>query len=347
MRPRARLRPMLAAAALVAVAAVGLIGLCTAPRSAVAPPAAGVPPAAVPTPAVAATPLVVATPAVVVTPPAVVTPRAVATPAVPPAEPTRPAPTGLMEQRSRVHPDQRFYLYVPKSYDGRAEFRLLVVVHGVGRGAEEYTEEFTDFADDHRYIILAPVFPRPERYQRLGIGDDDSIRADLRLLALVDEIGGRYRVETASFDLFGFSGGGQFAHRFLYVHPERLRAVVVAAPGTVTLPTDRYRWPSGVADLRELANVGFDLARVRRVRPLLIVGEEDTDDENLNESDEANRFGKTRRERVRTLHRAWQDARIEHEYVEVDDLGHELDRGIVRRAQRFLAPSTRRPSQSG
>jgi poly(3-hydroxybutyrate) depolymerase len=242
-----------------------------------------------------------------------------------------------MEQTSRAHPRQRFYLYVPRSYDGRDQFRLLVVMHGAERRAEEYAEEFTAFADEHRYIILAPLFPRGERYQQLGIGDDDSIRADLRLLELVSEVGGRYRVETDRFDLFGFSGGGQFAHRFLYVHPDRLRSVVVAAPGTVALPTDRYRWPYGIADLGKLANVRFDLEKVRRVRALLIVGEEDVEDENLNESDEANRFGRTRLKRARTLHEAWQEAGIRHEYVEVADLGHELNGSIVRRAARFLA----------
>ena len=334
MRPRL----VLAALVLAVVALAGLLELRPGRRTEQRPPSA----TPTPSPAAAAAPATpLATPAglpVTPTPPPAAAP--VPTPApTAPVTPTRPPPTGFMEQTSRVHPRQRFYLYVPRSYDGGAQFRLLVVVHGYERRAEEYAEEFIRFADEHRYIILAPLFPRGERYQQLGIGDDDSIRADRRLLELVEEVGGRYRVETASFDLFGFSGGGQFAHRFLYVHPERLRSVVAAAPGTVALPTDRYRWPYGVADLERLANVRFDLAKVRRVRAMLIVGEEDVEDDNLNESDEANRFGRTRLKRARTLHEAWLAAGIQHEYVEVDDLGHELDERIVRRATRFLAGS--------
>lgn len=253
--------------------------------------------------------------------------------------PSRRQPDGMAEQTSRVHPGQRFYVYVPKGYDGQARLKLLVVMHGAGRRAEEYAEEFVDFADQKRYIILAPYFPPAQRFQQLGIGDDDEIRADLRLLDLVEEIGGRYNVETGKFDLFGFSAGGQFAHRFMYVHPGRLRSVVVAAPGTVTLPSVSDRWPGGVADLGALANTRFDLAQVWRVRSMLIVGEDDDDDDNLNESEEANRFGRTRIQRARTLHAAWLDARIHHEYVEIPDLGHEMDDRIASRAERFLAGS--------
>lgn len=252
--------------------------------------------------------------------------------------PTVDAPTsiGVVEKTSRDRPDQRYYLYVPTDYDGSTEFRLLVVMHGRKRRAEAYAEQFTGFADAHHYIILAPLFPEPERYQQLGIGDD-TIRADLRLLELVDELGRSYRVESTSFDLFGFSAGAQFAHRFMYVHPERLRSVVAAAPGTVTLPTDRYPWPSGVADLEEVANVRLELGQVRRIHSMLIVGEDDVGSGSLNRSDEANRFGRTRLQRARTLHQTWLDAGIDHVYVELSHVGHVLDERIAEQATRFLA----------
>jgi pimeloyl-ACP methyl ester carboxylesterase len=246
-------------------------------------------------------------------------------------------PTGLTEQKSRVFRDQEYLLYVPKGYDGSTRYRLLVVIHGYGRHVEEYAEQFTDFADERRYVILAPYFPEGERFQQLGIGEEEkTIRFDRRVLGLVEEVGGRINIETATFDLFGFSAGGQFAHRFLYLHPDRLRTVVVAAPGTVTVPTDRYRWPSGIRGLDDLADARVDLDRVRRVRVMLLVGEEDVSDGNLNESDEANRHGKTRLARARTLHKAWDEAGIRHEYAEVDDLDHTLDERIVRPATRFL-----------
>jgi pimeloyl-ACP methyl ester carboxylesterase len=273
-------------------------------------------------------------------------------PTVPPAAPPTiaPPPTasptpsrervarGLTEQASRVYPEQEYFLYVPKSYDGSARYRLLVVVHGDGRHAREYAKQFTDFADEKRYIILAPYFSNGERFQQLGIGEKEkSIRFDERLLGLVAEIGGRLNVEQDQFDLFGFSAGGQFAHRFLYFHPERLRSVVVASPGTVTIPTGRYDWPAGFGGLDALANVRVNLERVAQVRVMLAVGREDVDDDNLRETDEADRFGDTRLERARTLHEEWDDAKIGHRYVEIKGLDHTLDERIVKPATRFFA----------
>jgi poly(3-hydroxybutyrate) depolymerase len=245
---------------------------------------------------------------------------------------------GLTEQTSRVYPKQEYFLYVPKSYDGSARYRLLVVVHGDGRHAREYAKQFTDFADEKRYIILAPYFPDGERFQQLGIGEKDkTIRFDERLLGLVAEIGGRLNVEHEQFDLFGFSAGGQFAHRFLYFHPERLRSVVVASPGTITIPTGRYDWPAGFGGLDALAKVRINLERVSQVRVMLAVGREDVGDDNLRETDEADRFGDTRLERARTLHEEWDDAKIGHRYVEIKGLDHTLDERIVKQATRFFA----------
>jgi pimeloyl-ACP methyl ester carboxylesterase len=272
-------------------------------------------------------------------PPAAPTPTPPPSTVAPPtATPRQPIAYGLTRQTSRVYREQEYYQYVPRSYNGTSRYRLLVVIHGDGRHAEEYAEQFIPFADERRYIILAPYFPEDERFQQLGIGEKEkTIRFDERLLGLVDELGGRLAVENDRFDLFGFSAGGQFAHRFLYLHPERLRSVVVASPGTVTVPRGRYDWPAGLDNLDTLANVRVNLDRVRQVRVMLTVGTEDVDDDNLRETDAANRWGKTRLARARTLHEEWDDARIPHQYLEIKGLDHELDERTVKPATQFLA----------
>ena len=40
------------------------------------------------------------------------------------------------------------------------------------------------------------------------------MRFDLLLLAMVDEVERKYGIDARRFCLFGFSGGGQFVHRF-------------------------------------------------------------------------------------------------------------------------------------
>ncbi|MFC1436384.1 alpha/beta fold hydrolase [Streptacidiphilus sp. N1-3] len=56
-------------------------------------------------------------------------------------------------------------------------------------------------------------------------------------------------VAADSFYLQGFSGGGQFALRFLYLHPDRLAGVSIGAPGRVTLLDATAEWPHGTSDL--------------------------------------------------------------------------------------------------
>jgi pimeloyl-ACP methyl ester carboxylesterase len=243
--------------------------------------------------------------------------------------------TGLRKLHARANRDQVYYLYVPWTYDGTTPYRLLVSMHGSGRTAETYAERFVEFANWRRYIVLAPLFPDDLRYQQLGI--DDDFRADRRLLQLVDEVATMFRIQKEQFDLFGYSGGGQFTHRFLYVHPERLRSVAVGAPGTVTLPSARYDWPSGIADFQKKAGRPFDLQAVSRPRLMLIIGAEDTTSENLNESDDAMRLGKHRLARARAMHAAWLQVGIDHQYIEVPKLGHELDDRILNVVRRFLA----------
>jgi pimeloyl-ACP methyl ester carboxylesterase len=241
----------------------------------------------------------------------------------------------VQEIFSVVRPDERYLLYAPALQNGNVTKRLLVVVHGYTRKALSYLEQFVGFADRHDYILLAPVFSATKRYQVLGIGG--ASRSDLRLLDLIDEVSDQHGLDAECFDLFGYSGGGQFAHRFLYLHPRRLGSVVVGAPGTVTVPSRRYPWPAGVASLSEQADAAFDLETIRRARIMLIVGKDDLGLDDLNQSERAMRFGVTRLGRARTLHAAWQVAGIPHKYVEVPGVGHRLGETLLAPVYRFLA----------
>jgi poly(3-hydroxybutyrate) depolymerase len=126
--------------------------------------------------------------------------------------------------------DQRFSycLHVPEDcdQDGNEELDLVVLVHGTARWAEHYRRSVASFAVAHRAVILAPLFPA-------GITADCELSSyklvrnagvdyDLILLDMVAEVAERYRLRSSRFLLHGFSGGGHFAHRFLFIHPERL-----------------------------------------------------------------------------------------------------------------------------
>ncbi|WP_426960085.1 alpha/beta hydrolase [Muricoccus radiodurans] len=140
---------------------------------------------------------------------------------------------------------------------------------------------FVELADRHGAIVLAPLFP-------VGIpdGEDDGaykrlaahgLRFDLVLLAMIEDAARTWRIETERFFLFGFSGGGHFAHRFLLVHPQRLCGVSVAAPGIVTLPVAEHSWWVGTADMVTVFGRSLDRNALARVPVHAVVGEDDTE----------------------------------------------------------------------
>lgn len=178
--------------------------------------------------------------------------------------------------------DQRFSycLYVPVSRELRAP-RIIVSVHGSYRVAEQYRDAFRELAEETGSIVLAPLFPvgidEPDDYSGYKFLFLNSIRFDRVLLAMVDEVARKYGADAQRFLLFGYSGGGQFANRFLFCHPQRLAAVSIGAPGVPTLLDPANRWWVGVGALAEHMGVTLDLEAMRRVRVQTVIGSLDTD----------------------------------------------------------------------
>jgi pimeloyl-ACP methyl ester carboxylesterase len=179
--------------------------------------------------------------------------------------------------------DPRFVYcaYVPQSYDedDTRRYPLLVLVHGTERAPHTYRDRFADFCEAHHCIALAPLFPvglgAPGDLDGYKFIEHAGIRYDLALLEMVAEVGRRWRTAPGLL-LHGFSGGGHFAHRFAYLHPQALRAVSVGAPGVVTpLDSGRDSW-LGVRDLDARFGRAVDLDALRRVQVQMVVGSADT-----------------------------------------------------------------------
>lgn len=254
--------------------------------------------------------------------------------------------------------DQRFSycLYVPAKYSERPERpTLLVVLHDTLRNHQALRDAFVEHAERINAIVLAPLFPagvgEPEdldHYKYLRFGD---IHFDEILLAMAAEVAAKYGVDDARFSLFGFSGGAHFAHRFLYVHPRRLRALVVGSPGSVTLPTEQYAWWPGLANFAAVFGRPVDWKAVRVVPTYLVVGEDDVNPRGIVASSEhpywaegANAAGANRVERLRSLHAELAKRQDDVTFEALPRVRHEID-PVVSAAIRFLeARQAARPS---
>ena len=239
--------------------------------------------------------------------------------------------------------------YVPQSYeaDRSADFRLLVSVHGTLRSVMLYRDVFAAFAERHRLIFLAPLFPGGitspadlSSYKLLRAG---TLHYDSILLSMVDEVGEKYGIDTRRFMLFGFSGGGHFAHRFFYLHPERLSAVSIGAPGAVTLLDRDHDFWVGVRNFEALFGRRLDIEAMRATPVQMVVGADDTETWEITirpgnawYMDGADLAGPDRPARLRALKASFEAAGIAVRHDVVPGAAHRME-PMVPAVEDFLA----------
>lgn len=232
--------------------------------------------------------------------------------------------------------DSRFpyALYVPREIlESDNDVELVVVMHGTGRQFTQYRDAFAPFGRWNRCIVLCPLFPvgvlgddNRNGFKRLVEGD---IRYDKVLLDMVSEVGERYGKRFDKFALFGYSGGGQYVNRFAYVHPERLWAASIGAPGNVTVLDQTKDWWLGVGGFERHFGKPFDPAALKRVPVQMVVGRADLETWEITVSEDSpmylpgiNDAGATRRDRLRTLKASFEAAGIPVRFDELDNIAH-------------------------
>jgi poly(3-hydroxybutyrate) depolymerase len=187
----------------------------------------------------------------------------------------------------RSDPRFSYTLYVPPAFwDDPGDYSLLVMVHDTTRDVAAYRDGFSAFARISKTVLLAPLFPAGvlgdgslDGYKHVKEGKGpQTIRYDLILLAMVKECAAALRMPFDRFMLFGYSGGGQFVHRFFYLHPQRLSAVSIGAPGSVTRIDPELPWWLGIRDMQPIFGRALDIECMRRVPVQMVVGAADIEE---------------------------------------------------------------------
>ena len=189
-------------------------------------------------------------------------------------------PPGLVSRRQLTDDVlQTYFVYVPRRITPGAP--LVVSMHGISRNADEHARRLAPLAERYGAVLVAPLFDaaRFPDYQRLGrdilASGPRGARADLMLERIVAEVARTTPADPARLYLFGFSGGGQFAHRFAMAYPDRVAAYAVGAAGWYTFPDATVAFPRGTRVKRCLSGVCLDPERYLRVPALVLVGERD------------------------------------------------------------------------
>lgn len=214
----------------------------------------------------------------------------------------------VLRARTRDASSLEYLAYWPER--AREDAPLLVAVHGYTRNAAEQAEQFAPLCEAAGIVLAAPHFDasRFPDYQRLG---RRGARADLALDAMLAELRQSLGLLLGRVALFGYSGGGQFVHRYLMAHPSRVTSAVVAAPGWYTFPGREHAYPYGTRGARKRVGARMRTESFLRVPVLVAVGELDDDEhsENLRHTALLDaQQGITRLERAARWVRAMQDA---------------------------------------
>jgi len=127
-----------------------------------------------------------------------------------------------LELGDRAYP---YALYVPRSYDASRAWPLILFLHGRGECGNDGSRQLS--------VGLAPeLLAQPERWPFLALfpqksaKDDEWEQHEAALLAMLDEISGRYNVDPNRVLLTGLSQGGHGAWVLGARHPERWAAIV-------------------------------------------------------------------------------------------------------------------------
>ena len=140
---------------------------------------------------------------------------------------------------------------------------VLAVMHGLGRNADHYRDDWAPLAEQHGLLLVVPEFseakyPGVAWYNYGGAVDaagNHRPRPDWSFFALDRAVAAVQRAAGAPegpFALFGHSAGSQFVHRYLLLTgAPKVGAIVIANAGSYTLPLTDRPFPEGLAGFPE------------------------------------------------------------------------------------------------
>jgi predicted esterase len=140
---------------------------------------------------------------------------------------------------------------------------ILFVFHGNGRNAVEYRNAWIEEANTREFIVITPKFsftdfPGGDGYNLGNVfsdGDNPS-SASLNdeqdwafsiIEPLFDDVKSQLGNISSTYNIFGFSAGGQFVHRFVMFKPNaRINKAVASGSGWYTVPDNTEEFPYGI-----------------------------------------------------------------------------------------------------
>jgi poly(3-hydroxybutyrate) depolymerase len=229
------------------------------------------------------------------------------------------------------------FTYKPQNWKGE---RMLFVIHGMDRNAEEYRDHSIGMGDRFDALVVAPLFDEkrfPSRKFHLGgIRNEDCSHAKPEewTYAFIPRIATAIRQRESKPDLkiwiIGHSAGGQFTMRMSAFQAAGVERFVAANPGTDLFPRRDWKFGFGFGALPESLSNDAQLQNYLAAPLTLYLGTADNFNEgDLDMSPEAMLQGDGRLQRGRAAFAAGKKLAAEHRWkfawrlVEAEGIDHD------------------------
>ena len=232
-------------------------------------------------------------------------------------------------------PDVELFYITPKKID--KDTKLLFVIHGNSRNAEDYISAWLPYVKNKNVILVAPRFDKRNfRYFFLlesanpsgviNIDSNDYINTSIS--SFFNFFKSKFSLSTNKYMMFGHSAGAQFVHRYmLFGNDQRISNTVIANAGWYTF-LNGANFPYGInnspIDISE-TNLRWFMSN----RSSLLIGSNDISLENVNSSKGARNQGGTRVDRANNYFNVLIDIAekenipLRWTYKVIDGVGHD------------------------
>ena len=162
--------------------------------------------------------------------------------------------------------------------------RLVVVMHGRKRNAEEYRDQWIEAAKDLNLLVVVPEFSEknfPEvwgfNYGNVITPESEPIEKKLHAFSsispLANEAIEKFKLKSNNWGIYGHGAGAHFVHRYVLHQTEANHTLAIAANLGWYLSMTDQQWPFG------LTNSGIEDAQLKQAFSkyfLLMLGKADT-----------------------------------------------------------------------
>jgi predicted esterase len=200
------------------------------------------------------------------------------------------------------------------------EDKIVFVMHGGGRNADDYLDAWEEIAKKNNLLIVAPEFENKfskyttNDYQEgnlftfFGTKNPKEEWAYTVIENIFDHIKSINNITNQHYDIFGHSAGGQFVHRMVMLMPEsRIGTAISANSGFYSFPNDTIEFPYGIKNTGVGQKSGLQKSYKKRL--VILLGELDNDPSlgTFRTTDLAMQQGKHRLERGSNFYTAASD----------------------------------------